>query len=1164
MSIDSRGSGTGRPGWIGRLSLLMGLALASVLAIPRVAIAQAEVECPAGLRAGDGWRSCGFSSDPCPIPPGFDSVTAICDSSGPPGQALGRLIAGSHAVTASCTCTFRRISDGGTLVTTPTDSSAMHVAPDQPPVFDGTATLIINRGSDSNLPVQETRLLQAAGNTLEIELRDPETAFLVLDFSDPEGDGIVYSVREAGTSPEPPTDVPLPLGGGEYGVRHLSVTPISVQDGVAGEPVEVDVHFRVSVPIVRAIEVSQVIQTWRNEVLLVEDKDPTFVRVHLEHQGFGADDTVDERTTGALRLTRHPDSPPGMPEDLGFVFPIDLERKRVEATANAVRHDPTRSLLFRLPEESLHGRLEIRVELLDEPQYRCQEPPSTLESPLTPSDCGTIVEFAPAAPLPIRIVPVENRVGGPQSEFVGVPSADEIERARLRLLDILPVSRIPRLPAPVVRHFGDPDSGSGPRDVFGKLRKLRRSRGCGKGCPEIYLGLTPHTLRDSSASAISASAVFGDLLGLGALFLRDVAWARDAPAEAFDRNTAAHEVAHVLGRDHVAQAGTRYFEGDYQTFIQLGPCGAESSEFVVPWSHIEDADGDLDPEALIGPISSLNVVDEDDQVWGLRKLVDETSDRFAAAPAPVDPRVHFELMSYCADTDWDWISRRTYEQIHAELVARNAWAPPASGSSLLLIEGTLDFSTGVAAISNVEPIDSGRAPEDADPDGDFVVGLLDGSGAVLGFQNFDADLVVGQNERSRLGHFSVAVPFSPLIEEVAIVLDADPTTILASRSRSTSPPTVTLLSPNGGESFIDEPIDVQWLASDPDGDALHFDLQYSPDGGTTWEAVEVDLEGTAATIESASLRGSTSALFRVTANDGFRIGSDESDGVFSVSGQVPEIRSAAIALPTAIVYGIQRLPLRATAFDLEDGDLGGASLSWASDLDGTLGSGDAVDVLVSALTPGEHTILLEAADSSGNVATTTLPVTIVADPPSADLGIEVLGLPASVDVGDLEMGSVRVRNAGPDAVSKADIVFEASDGVEVRSAAGPASPCTLTLQRFTCPLGVIEVGEERIVEFEVESVLPGVAAFLASVRSELADDGEDDDVARPTWRARTTRADVNGDGNVDLADVLIVLDARDEQAGVDDDRDVDLDGTITGLDARRVVRECDRARCEAL
>ena len=1132
------------------------LLLVGTLCLTADPVAALEVACPVGVRAGDPWSTCGFGSTPCPLPAGYDNRTATCTYSGPPGEAVGRSVAGVHAVSVSCACTFTRIADGAVLNSTDSGSGSLFVAPDQPPTFDGSATLQLQRPGDSVLPPDETILLITEDDRLEVDLKDFETGELLPDFTDPEGDAITYVVREGGALVDPTTLPLASLGNSGPGVRTLSVTPISIQDGVAGEPVSVEVRTTQSAPIVRAIEVNQSLQTWENGIPLVAQKDPTFVRVHLEHQGIPSNSAPEEGATGVLLANRLP-PPPGQPEFLGVLPPVRTDLVGVTPRAHLVRGDVQRAVLFRLPQSWLSGVVELQFIRVDEPDLRCQEPPSVLVEPSSSiSDCRTTVEFGPEAPLSVRIYPVENTALYGGLPLSGTPSRADLERARLRLLDILPVSRLPRLRGPKLKHEGDPYQIEEERDLLEKVRKAQSRRGCATGCDEVALGLAPHVLESADGLLVNASVVFGDTLGLGEIFQGTSAWARDAPKDDAVRSTGAHEVAHVLGIDHPVDQENVYFDFRFQESLATGPCGAVGSALQPTWPYIEDANNDGADESLIGPILDGTVFEEDDQPWGLRSYFDEPSEEL---PAPVDPRVHFELMSYCGPY-WQWISDRTYEAAYDAVLARNALQPPLPGTALLLIEGRIDFETQVAEITNVEPIDSARAPELPDPDGDFVIGALDSVGNVLDFRNFDADVLVGFGELETIGHFSVALPFSAAIDQVALALDSAPSNVLASRTRSANGPTVTLLGPNGGESFGAETITVDWTASDLDGNALRFDLDYSADGGLSWEPVEIGTDDTSIDLDASELAGSTQALFRVTASDGFRIASDVSDSVFAIAGKTPEVTFASAVLGD-VAYAAQNIPLRAEAFDVEDGVMTGASLVWSSDIDGPLGSGEAIDVLATALTPGSHVLSIVATDSDGNGVSASRTITVVADPPRADLRVEVLGLAESVDVGDLGTGSLRVWNVGPQPASRVEVSFETSSAIEVSSATSPISPCEVSSTRFRCELGPMGLGEELLVSFQIESMLPGPGTIVAEVRSELEDPVAENDVDRPPWRARSTRADVNGDGDVDLADVEQVLSALNEAAVVDDDRDVDLDGAISGLDARRVVRECSRARC---
>jgi len=56
--------------------------------------------------------------------------------------------------------------------------------------------------------------------------------------------------------------------------------------------------------------------------------------------------------------------------------------------------------------------------------------------------------------------------------------------------------------------------------------------------------------------------------------------------------------------------------------------------------------------------------------------------------------------------------------------------------------------------------------------------------------------------------------------------------------------------------------------------------------------------------------------------------------------------------------------------------------------------------------------------------------------------------------------------------------------------------------------------------------------------------------------------DVNYDGEIDIRDINIILEARDTPAGFHDLRDADGDGVITTNDARICVNHCTHTNCQ--
>ncbi len=109
---------------------------------------------------------------------------------------------------------------------------------------------------------------------------------------------------------------------------------------------------------------------------------------------------------------------------------------------------------------------------------------------------------------------------------------------------------------------------------------------------------------------------------------------------------------------------------------------------------------------------------------------------------------------------------------------------------------------------------------------------------------------------------------------------------------------------------------------------------------------------------------------------------------------------ASIATPTTgqIFAGGSPVVLSGTGTDAEDGALSGAALTWASSLDGPLGTG--LSVTTSTLSLGTHTITLTATDSQGASATATISISIDSAPTAAitapaDGAVLTLGSPAT-------------------------------------------------------------------------------------------------------------------------------------------------------------------------
>ena len=214
-----------------------------------------------------------------------------------------------------------------------------------------------------------------------------------------------------------------------------------------------------------------------------------------------------------------------------------------------------------------------------------------------------------------------------------------------------------------------------------------------------------------------------------------------------------------------------------------------------------------------------------------------------------------------------------------------------------------------------------------------------------------------------------------------------PPVLLDKITASANPPQVVMTYPNGGE-IIGDSLNVTWIAADPDGDPLTFELFYSNDNGATWNPIAQVSQSEPMWYEfdTSSLPGGSQCLVRVLASDGFHTSEDQSDSVFSVPLKGPRDLIATCQHNTYYNEPVggnesdRRVPfdafiiLKGSAFDPEDGVLNGTALTWTSDINGTLGIGRVLTVM--DLIPGEHNITLTATDSDGNNATKSFTITV--------------------------------------------------------------------------------------------------------------------------------------------------------------------------------------------
>lgn len=391
------------------------------------------------------------------------------------------------------------------------------------------------------------------------------------------------------------------------------------------------------------------------------------------------------------------------------------------------------------------------------------------------------------------------------------------------------------------------------------------------------------------------------------------------------------------------------------------------------------------------------------------------------------PDIFHDVMTYC---DFEWVSDFTYEGILSRLQAENPGGLKARRSPLtdaLMVSAKMNLTQETAQLRpywRIPNLDATPRPATSH----YSVRLRDVSDNDLAIYLFspkvDSEAVAGEDLKASL---SEVVPWVAGTHRIVIMRDG---VEIASRTVSANTPVVHVLSPNGGENLTGATAVVTWTASDLDVQPLTYALQYSKDGGLTWQVVESGIQTTSYTVDLDAIPGSTKALFRVYATDGVNTGVDTSDAVFTVRSKAP--KALIISPATGDTFtSADTVTFTGTASDMEDGSLSGSSLQWTSNLQGALGSGKSIS---ANLKPGTHVITLTATDSSSATGTASVTLVVSAAAPFPDPGKEryaIVGTVVSLD------GSA---STGVPTLSYAWTIVSAPDG----SAATLTNPSTAT------------------------------------------------------------------------------------------------------------------------
>jgi len=462
----------------------------------------------------------------------------------------------------------------------------------------------------------------------------------------------------------------------------------------------------------------------------------------------------------------------------------------------------------------------------------------------------------------------------------------------------------------------------------------------------------------------------------------------------------AHEVGHSANRNHPSQ-------GNF--------CGHSASDAAFPY-----------PNAAIGA----------DDMWGF-----DIGDIGLNASLP--PRVYpnddwRDLMSYCAN---QWISDYTYTGIYDFLdsvsaAGTNSPLAVRAGDDFIALFGTIYDNDDSGSFQVVGLWDS-PGPYAVPSGGPFRMRFLNGDGIELVKYDFDGQ--ANDADPAMFG-FDVVVPFPANTKTIEMLRVSDGV-VLSTHSISTNPPTINNVELVGAPSPVTGIVTLQWQASDPDGDALIYDVYYTDDNGATYTAYALALSEPTVQLDTVQMAGSNQARFRVTANDGTRTAEAES-ATFKMASKPPTVTFLTPQDGLEVPYGTQ-VNLLVEVEDLQ-GHLPDAGMEWL--INGMPTGVTGPDYTAYLLPIGSNEITLRATNINGQATEQSVTVIVNDDVsypgPKLAVGPDQVNWQVPEDTTDAQQATLEFSNIGT-----GDLEWTAGSEAPWLNlgAAGGSTPAMLTL-----------------------------------------------------------------------------------------------------------------------
>jgi hypothetical protein len=594
-------------------------------------------------------------------------------------------------------------------------------------------------------------------------------------------------------------------------------------------------------PTLAGLEVVQVVQDWRNSAPLVAGKD-TVVRAHLAAAVATPIPSNVVARLDALDAQGQPLNPPFIrngPNQAGENLQLPLV---VDPTTRASLYG---SVNFYLPPEWLQpGTRTFRFES-STAQVWCTE-----QAPPTANDCAVSVTFQPRQRIVLQALrtqfqdvqstPTECASTG--GEYVGgictyLTSSTDLTAVCRQIQKQLPTHEVSCGLVTSTIFFPSANDRPTSTEILGEVVRRKRAR-CPL-CDDFYMAVTAFSSGDGFAGQgpFAANPKRDD---------HRTSWAVE---DSRDSDAATHEIGHNLGLRHPAVPDSSPGDG-----IRNGTCGEVADEEYsyppgqtpyFPYYHA-DSLGNLPRLGPILPSAAQTLVFGFDS--GSRRVIGHDA---------------MALMSYCQQRE-RWLDIGSYGALFAAL------APPASASTsttstnsspYFWVSGSWNRTTDAA---HFDPIEIATPP---------VAPTVPAAGSLDLLVHFNAAPDIAQplapsaspNDPNQFT-FYAWVPHSPAV--IGFTLRRNGIAI-AHTQASAHAPQLAISGPAPGGSYIGQDLTLSWSASDADGDPLVFRIEYSADGGISWAMLSSAWPASPFVASTDLLESTPTALFRVTALDGF-------------------------------------------------------------------------------------------------------------------------------------------------------------------------------------------------------------------------------------------------------------------------------------------------------